>query len=69
MNNDTPTPSTPPIPDWFGPSLGAAQHQDRMNTWPRWQRLFHRWFIAHRCPACRYWNGDRTAVLKQRSKP
>lgn len=42
-----------PPPDWFGPMLGAAQHQDRMNSWPHWQRLLHRLFIARHCPACK----------------
>jgi len=45
-------------PDWFvkmGPLLGAAQHQDRINTWPWWARLGHWLLFSWRCPACRYW--------------
>lgn len=41
------------IPDWFGPALAIAQHQDRINSWPAWQRWAHRLFVAWRCPCCK----------------
>jgi hypothetical protein len=47
------------IPNWFGPSLAAARHQDEINRWPLWQRLMHQWFVARKCPACMYWKGNR----------
>lgn len=44
------------MPDWFPPMLAAAQHQDKINTWPWYGRIFHRWIVARKCPACIYWN-------------
>lgn len=43
------------LPDWFGPSLGAAQHQDQINSWPWWARFLHRTLRSKKCPACQYW--------------
>lgn len=43
------------IPDWFGPALATAQHQDNLNNAYWWQRLLHRLFISWRCPCCQRW--------------
>lgn len=50
-----------PMPEWFGPALAAAQHQDTINSWPKWARWMHKVFRSHKCPACQYWNGKRSA--------
>ena len=42
------------MPDWFGPSMAAAQHQDALSRLPFWQRWLHQKFIAPRCPCCIY---------------
>lgn len=55
MNNETITTErkrTPPL--WFGKALGAAQHQCNLARAKWWQRLFHRVFVAWRCPCCLY---------------
>lgn len=50
------------MPDWFPSALAAAQHQDQVNAWPKWQQLAHR-LLVRRCPACRYWRGNHPDKL------
>lgn len=40
--------------------LGAAQHQDRINSWSPLARFGHRFLVSYRCPACIYWDGDQS---------
>jgi len=43
------------MPSWFSNALIAAQHADKIMTWPWWARLLHKWFISYNCPACKEW--------------
>ena len=42
-------------PDWFPEALAAAQHQDKIASWPWYGQLLHRWFVSYRCPGCKRW--------------
>ena len=52
-----------PVPDWLGSSLGAAQHQDKIASWPWWARLLHKWLRSRKCPACQYWKNNMKQKL------
>jgi hypothetical protein len=53
----------PEIPDWFGPALAAAQHQDEMKKWPWYGRLIHRIFVGKKCKACCYGRKEKVQSL------
>lgn len=39
--------------------LVAAQHQDRIRSWPWIGRVIHFVFASWRCPACKYWRARK----------
>jgi len=46
------------MPDWFGPALISARHQDYLEHTFVLFRWFHRVFRRN-CPACRWWHDSR----------
>ncbi len=40
------------IPEWFGPALAVARHQDRLSAMPWLFRWLHKILIARRCQCC-----------------
>ena len=46
------------IPDWLGPALAAARHQDELVAKPWWFRLLHHVLTWRRCEACMYWRKE-----------
>jgi len=40
------------IPNWFGPALAIAKHQDQKASWPWYGRFFHWAFRSWRCGCC-----------------